>query len=1315
MLDFDFTRFGTRSFERFSQALAARFVAPGIRVYGDGADGAREASFQGQMNYPSVAQGWDGYLVAQAKFRQVPGSPDDDASWLVNAMSDELDKFLDDDLGLKKPEYYLLITNARLSPLPKGKKRAGGIAKLDDLFERYRSKLGLKEYAIWHYDELCARLVDAEEIRRAHAAWITPSDVLAEVMAGLTFERRDFGAIMNRFLQNEVRAQRTTRLQQAGHGGDTATNLEDVFVDLPFVEHTPPEESEAGELLLANLLRRCRQRLTPSAISREARSGPRPDRLLLLGGPGQGKSTVSQLFAQLLRASLLKTETTRPISADTAKAVNSILARTAAQGLADDMPRRFPVRIELPFFADALTAAAEMKEKLPLIEFVRRHIADAAREPALSLSDLRTWLGAYPFVFLLDGLDEVPPSANRGDVITAINDFWDDLSSVDADVLMLVTTRPQGYNDDLDPALYGKVEMSKLEKSHALGYATKLAEVLLPEPQHRARVLKQMGDASETPTTARLLVSPLQVAIMLALIDRRGEAPSDRWTLFDRYFNVVLEREQQKPNDAGRMVKKWSRVIGALHQTIGFALHLRAETRGGSDAHLTRAELEQLVEQQLANDGFKGAKLEEGARELLEATTDRLVLLVERIDERYSFEVRSLQEFKAAAFLMAGPEAIVQTRLREIANKSHWRHVFQIAASKCFSENDALHYRDTIVSICRELDFNNPPDAALKSGARLALSLLEDELAFDAPNWRNNLFLNALEIIHVGAAPALPAILRMIEEAPEAAETFLRPHLVSAVRTTQIGAWRIVTAAAVAGNAWASELVVEAWPASVGDQLEVIACSPQPAQGTTLWRLFNDTLSNAPPLEIIEKLNDGERERPLNAMASRFPYLRALNGSLDQYRQSVRLIRARKETPMSLKIMPIAWSEKLAPTFDSLPDSLPWRPLTMAAEFHRAPNRKSLAAILRAAADEAFLKTLIESGVGVSWPLLSLCLLADETMPPDKLAELADAGVFGDLEDWRAAETRWAEHGAAMEDLQRFADPSDDLADIATIGIAHVFSASLEHLTTAREAWVSDLLAILQAASGRTKSQLAWLVEFALTRYMPLQDLSPEDLELIIKASTTLWLTASIVQLVSPSAMGSEKLADVLADLAIAGRVRSGDDGGSDFDYAVPLIYAVAARPGLIPFLLNLLRGDVKRFPQIVVAAQQAKNSSEPHVAAAANVVLLLATQGTQGDIASIIDEAKPRYGLFHLLDALAGDALPEVKGIKVATQVLEAVKRGTYPEFDRVMAAVSKLADSRRSGLADGDCATRLGIDPGVCAAFGEVATSDSSAVRST
>ena len=229
MTDYNLTRLSSRSFEHLVQALAARVLGPGIVVFGDGPDGGREATFERKVPYPTPVECWDGYGVVQAKYRQRPGDPQEDGTWAVNQLKDEIRKYTDPESKLRKPDYFIFATNVALTPvLDKGSKD-----RAVDVLEEFKKQSPLKDFAIWDYDQIRTFLDTYEDVRKAYTAFLTPSDVLAKVISQLSPSPADMYDTLAIFLEKELLSDECVNLEQAGHSLDERIPLATVFVDLP--------------------------------------------------------------------------------------------------------------------------------------------------------------------------------------------------------------------------------------------------------------------------------------------------------------------------------------------------------------------------------------------------------------------------------------------------------------------------------------------------------------------------------------------------------------------------------------------------------------------------------------------------------------------------------------------------------------------------------------------------------------------------------------------------------------------------------------------------------------------------------------------------------------------------------------------------------------------------------------------------------------------------------------------------------------------------------------------------------------------------
>ena len=463
MGDYNLTGLNPRDFEHLVQSLAKKVIAAGVTPFGDGPDGGREATFNGPMTYPSATAQWDGYLVIQCKFHKKSlGDASSDGERAINELEKDLRKFLEAKRNLPKPEFYLFVTNSVLTPPHK----SGTKDKIYEKLKDYAPKLGLKGYDVWDYDSLC-RFIDGEQsLRRAYSGFITSGDVLSAMADWMTAERPDFAQVMTAFLQKELLFSQAARLESAGTHFNKQVPLADVFVDLPFTEFaqdaaTPQNRSEAR---IVSLLLRGGSRVL-RAKGHDSPKGALTDaevanltRIVIVGGPGQGKSTLGQFLCQLYRASILQSRSSQFLAPDVVHVIRALQEQRASRAESLPETRRFPIRIELNQFATELAG----EPNLTVLEYIRRQVSRLGSADC-STADLRSWLGTYPWVVVLDGLDEVPASTNRQEMLQQIEDFRIDAATLNADgtvyrdnatAELQRSSSPQTYlHISIDPAL----------------------------------------------------------------------------------------------------------------------------------------------------------------------------------------------------------------------------------------------------------------------------------------------------------------------------------------------------------------------------------------------------------------------------------------------------------------------------------------------------------------------------------------------------------------------------------------------------------------------------------------------------------------------------------------------------------------------------------------------------------------------------------------------------------------------------------------------------------------------------------------------
>ncbi|WP_295585078.1 hypothetical protein [uncultured Lamprocystis sp.] len=1042
-MDYDLSRLSPRSFEQLVQALAAAVIGPGIVVFGDGPDGGREATFEGRMPFPDRDTPWDGYLVVQAKFRQREIGGGNDVAWALAELKKDLAKFSDTKRGLRSPDYYLFATNVILTPVAK----TGGKDKVTALLNERCRKHGLKGFRIWDYDQICTLLECQSSVRTAYTAWITAGDVLAAVLEQMPRRQPDFRAVMRTFIHNELRADQYVNLGQAGHREADRTPLARVFVDLPVSKETwkdglPPsvpendessfeEEEETQETTpvraMTDLLALAAQRLDPASNPRREQSAPFdlrkttvPGRVVLIGGPGQGKSTLSQFLCQVHRAALLALDLNSSPPPEVMDACELIRDQCDAESLALPAVPRFPLRVVLNHFAKALA-----EQTVPsLFAYLRARIASCA-ERDIDADDLHLWLGAYPWLLVLDGLDEVPASSNRSQVLDSIQDFLVIAHNANADLLLVATSRPQGYNDDFAARYYRHRQLLPLDVNRALHYAERLAKERWGggDPDRVDRVLTRLHRAGAEEATARLMHSPLQVAIMTLLVDSAGEPPRERWRLFSEYYRVIYDRERQRDILAARLLSEYQTDIDVIHQRVALRLQVESERAGGTDATLDAAAFAALVDQRLVDEEHADAERAELTLAITEAALHRLVFLVAPREGAVGFEVRSLQEFMAAQYLTNGSDAEVADRLCAIAPAAHWRNAFLFAAGRCFHERQ--HLRDTLHTLCCELNEGEGVpgggdlERATLAGSQLALEILEDGAVARQPA---KLKLFARLALRLMDLPPCEEQIRIAEQYQPALEDAyrqeIRNRLADGEAERRLGAWRVLLRLVGRGYVWARSLADAQWPKDSAETLMIFRAATDLEGGEWLGKRWREAVPKLHPVQIIQF---GLGSKPHGWLKATPVWARW--EAMFRFRDRVLSCRLEGLPENScLSFIPIQGHSGQGRT---VPPGArrEWHWLAAARNFAMAPSKEALGTILDKLAELAeggldhdiFLSSAI--GGSLSWPLQACHTALAQGTDLRMLITAACDGRLGDRTDWEQAEQRWEDNGVTDADL----------------------------------------------------------------------------------------------------------------------------------------------------------------------------------------------------------------------------------------------------------------------------------------------------------
>jgi hypothetical protein len=757
MAKYELDRLGDVEFEHLTRALAIAVFGASVEVFGVGSDGGREATFEGSMSYPGAraAKGnWDGYLVIQAKFREEPRDVADNAKWLRNAVQREINEWKDEKKRRRTngrlPEYLLFTTNVQLSSVP----GTGGIDELNSLLARELPPLGVRDWAIWHGDKIHTLLDNYQSIRNRYNAFLMAGDLLSQIQSQLQLDGQGLEAIYETHSLKSLRREQWVRLDESGSDRSKRLPLSRVAIDLPHMEEPRTESGVLRKIITLG-----------DRMLRPGDEMPDQPHVVVVGGPGQGKSTLGLLLCQAYRLALLQTYPKSKLAsadADVLKAMREHLVREMGVPLPQN--RRWPVLVRLSELGDALSSG----KSGGLLRFIADKMNDLIDGDAeVTPAKLKSWLRVWPWMVVLDGLDEVPASYSREKVFEAIDDFLTDARSVEADVFIVATTRPQGYAQELSPEAYEQLTLAPLSAEEAVNYVKQLAAVQYAgDDELQEHVVRHAKIAVEREATSRLMVTPLQVTIMSLLLAKRAKLPESRHELFSQYFSTIYEREMNKePSHLAKLLREQRRNVQRIHERVGIALQQRAEDVGHADALLTNKQFESVIAERLRAEDFPKGDVQRITSDLAKAALDRLVLLVPRKAEHVGFELRSLQEFMAASYFFSLGDKETLDPFERTATSAHWRHTWLLGAGQLFEEREIL--RDGLVSLVGDVVHRDEATGTSLLGPMLAVDLLDDDIAADAPKYLRRLTRYALEALGEHPGSHTEQLNRVLRESSE--------------------------------------------------------------------------------------------------------------------------------------------------------------------------------------------------------------------------------------------------------------------------------------------------------------------------------------------------------------------------------------------------------------------------------------------------------------------------------------------------------------------------------------------------------------------
>lgn len=705
-MEYNFENLGPDKFQEFCQALLAREY-PSAQCFPVGqADGGRDALVR-LPGSPTTA--------FQVKFVRNAMLERNQHQWLASILADEAPKIAQ--LAARGVTRYIVITNVRGT--------AGlDVGSMDQASAAMSSLAAGIETQCWWRDDVSRRLDAHPQLRWTYPELLSGADVLKSYIDAFMSEGKERRlAAIKAFLRDQYTTDRQVRFRQV----EIQNNLLDLFVDVPMGAPISPNPRHqdlvngAFATIAAEFPAReigSREFYTMHEFSADhvfaahrgdPRSVPAASFFLhpvaqaqvpfavLEGAPGQGKSTITQYLCQVHRMRLLGDS-------------NSILRIPSHHRAA---PLRIPFRIDLRDFATWLGrrdpfAPSDSDTQPPqwqrsLESFMAAQVRHHSGGLEFDVADLHAVARGSAILLVCDGLDEIADISRRKEVIDEIVRGVNRLDTTAVSVQAVVTSRPVAFANA--PAFlderFPHFHLTSLTRAIIDEYCDKWLAARNVQPRDQVAVKDILRDKLSQPHLRDLARNPMQLAILLTLVQQRGASlPDKRTALYDSYIELFFNREAEK----SAVVRDHRELLIDIHRYLAWTLHTAAE-QGQSSGSITDERLRALLREYLDREGRDIGLVEA----LFSGLVERVVALVSRVQGTFEFEVQPLREYFAARFLYetapyspvgAERHGTKPDRFETIARNFYWLNVTRFYAG-CYSKGELPSLVDGLRDLSR--------------------------------------------------------------------------------------------------------------------------------------------------------------------------------------------------------------------------------------------------------------------------------------------------------------------------------------------------------------------------------------------------------------------------------------------------------------------------------------------------------------------------------------------------------------------------------------------------------------------------------------
>ena len=669
-MEYDLNQLGNPTkFQRLVNAiLTARFGEDARLTPLQGTDGGSDGETAGEnphmefrcdvtsssSNDPLVEPPRPGRYLFQAKYHRTGEQRPSD---LRTSVVREFKNALQDDVLARRDRddvnYFFLVTNIRASE--------SALRKVDEVRKELPRSHRQLHADIWWGERVTTSLDWAPELWHAFPE-LFPGHVPPVLATTSNPSVEGLSRTFRLAVTHQHSRDRTVKFRQI----ELDQELLDLFVDLDVRIHFDEDSLRLsspkrlrrrygqGRVGLHSLYTHSVSERPLSALELLISDGPGVQRILLEGGPGQGKSTVTQMAAQIYREKLLGIQT---------NAERDPTWQRRCQ-------LRLPIRVELRDFARWLADAPDGT----LEQFIAREISRDSGGTSVTVEDVHALVERSSVILLLDGLDEIGNETSRDKSLDAILDTVSRFeNALRVDLRVVLTTRPPavaGRWNKLDG--FTRVVLTPMNARRIDDYLDRWLSAQIHAEEEQQRIRASFDGRRHDPHVEALARNPMQLSVLLQFIFLKGEAfPDRRAELYGDYFQIVIDRDVEKSPE----LREDRELVEGLHSFLGFRIHGMTEIDQGGRS-LNRKEIVRLAGQWLNREGHSS----ELAEKYFALGEERFGLIVARSGEaqetNYGFEVQPIQEYFAAAYISNRmTDAKAHDVFQLLIHRNYWREV----------------------------------------------------------------------------------------------------------------------------------------------------------------------------------------------------------------------------------------------------------------------------------------------------------------------------------------------------------------------------------------------------------------------------------------------------------------------------------------------------------------------------------------------------------------------------------------------------------------------------------------------------------------